>query len=382
MRADHFTHYDSFQEALTGFTALCRDYELKVGLNHIQEAIKLCESGFAQDQSTFQFALKSLYCTCEEEYEAFDYCFRTFWNKKKHKYNHTVNKSKTNTNAPKTNKASLVMAGFSPKGKQENPKDEASNVSGASRIEALKKTDFTHVSKMDSELLDEIAEQLLRQLNHKLKRKMHVSRTGPIDLRKTIRKNMSNGEDLINLIKKNRKKDKFRIILLLDVSGSMDKYSFFLLKFIWSLKSHLKNIEAFVFSTNLIRITEFIHQDQIENAMSDLSAHASNWSGGTKIGECLKAFNDQYAKRILNGKSITIVLSDGLDDGNPGLMRIELEKIKMRTNKMVWLNPLKGTRDYEPIAQGMQAVLPLIDTFQSAHNLESLLELENILAHA
>ena len=274
------------------------------------------------------------------------------------------------------------MAGFNPNGKQEEPKEEAKNVSGASRIEALKKTDFTHVTKMDSELLDQIAEQLLRQLNHKLKRKMRVSKIGPIDLRKTIRKNMSNGEELIDLIKKNRKKDKYRIILLLDVSGSMDKYSFFLLKFIWSLKSHLKNIEAFVFSTNLIRITEFIHQDQIDKAMFDLSIHAQNWSGGTKIGECLKSFNDNYAKRILNGKSITIVLSDGLDDGNPGLMRSEIEKIKMRTNKMVWLNPLKGTKGYEPTAQGIQAVLPYIDVFKSAHNLESLIELENILANA
>ena len=381
MRADHFTHYDSFQEALTGFTTLCRDYELKVGLSHSMEAMALAKHGFSQDQDTFQFALRSLYCTCEEEYESFDYCFRTFWNKKKHTYNHTTSKSRTKTNAAKHNKASLVMAGFNPNGEQPKPKEEASQVSGASRIEALKRTDFTMVSKMDSELLDEIAEQLLRQLNHKLKRKMRVAKRGPIDLRKTIRRNMSNGEALIELIKKNRKKDKYRIVLLLDVSGSMDKYSFFLLKFIWSLKSHLKNIEAFVFSTNLIRITEFIHHDQLDRAMADLSQHANNWSGGTKIGECLRAFNDQYAKRILNGKSITLVLSDGLDDGNPGLMRGELEKIKMRTSKLVWLNPLKGTKGYEPTAQGMQAALPYIDEFQSAHNLNSLLELENILTH-
>lgn len=382
MREDHFTNYQSFQEALTGFTSLCRHHELKVGLSHTQEAIDLASHGFAKDQATFQYALKALYCTREEEFDAFSYCFRTFWNKKKHRYNHTISKSKTKTNAGKTNKASLVMAGFSPKGEKKEPKEEAKQVTGASKIEALKKTDFRHVSQMDATLLDQIAEQLLRQLNHRLKRKMRVAKNGPIDLRKTIRKNLSHGEELIHLIKKNRKKDRFRVILLLDVSGSMDKYSFFLLKFIWSLKSHLKNIEAFVFSTNLIRITEFIHQDQIEKAMDDLSLHANNWSGGTKIGECLKSFNDLYAKRMLNGKSITIILSDGLDDGNTGQMRSEIDKIKMRTNKLVWLNPLKGTQGYAPTAQGMQSVLPLLDNFETAHNLESLLELENILAHA
>jgi hypothetical protein len=185
---------------------------------------------------------------------------------------------------------------------------------------------------------------------------------------------------MMDLSYKNRKQEKDRIILLRDVSGSMDKYSFFLLKFIWSLKSQVRNIEAFVFSTKLIRITDYLHEQEIEETLIEMSEHAHNWSGGTKIGECIQDFNSRFAKRILNGKSITIVLSDGLDDGNPELLQDELRKIRLRTSKLVWLNPMKGAEGYEPLAKGMNAALPELDVFSSAHNLNSLMELENILA--
>jgi uncharacterized protein with von Willebrand factor type A (vWA) domain len=172
------------------------------------------------------------------------------------------------------------------------------------------------------------------------------------------------------------------LVILLDVSGSMDKYSFFLLKFVWSLKSHLKNIEAFIFSTHLIRITDLLKEDELTESMMQMSERATNWSGGTKIGDCLGSFNDQFAKQVLNGRSVTIILSDGLDDGDPQVMFDEVHKIKLRTRKLVWLNPLKGMKGYEPLAKGMKAALPAVDDFRSAHNLDSLMELENILSHA
>ena len=110
-----------------------------------------------------------------------------------------------------------------------------------------------------------------------------------------------------------------------------------------------------------------------------MSENTDNWSSGTKIGECLLKFNELYAKRILNGKSMTIILSDGLDTGDTNQLAMQLKKIRMRTNRLVWLNPLKGMEGYEPIAKGMKAALPEVDTFRSAHNLDSLLELEKIL---
>lgn len=185
---------------------------------------------------------------------------------------------------------------------------------------------------------------------------------------------------LMQLSRRNRKKDHYRMILLLDVSGSMDKYSFFLLKFIWSLKSTVKNIEAFVFSTRLVRITDILDRRQLDSSLMELGEHADNWSGGTRIGECLHDFNATYAKRILNGKSVTIILSDGLDSGNPEELSHEVKMIRLRTSKLIWLNPLKGMKGYQPTARGMKAAHAEVDEFASAHNLESLLELENMLS--
>lgn len=382
MNLVHFTHHDSLTDAMAGFTKLCRESNLDVGLNHTLEALQASELGFLNNEETFRYTLKSLFCVKEEQFEDFNKCFEVYWKKRKHNYAHTIDK-KGSTNIAKRTNTSLVMAGFNPNGKNETEaEEEAKSITGASRTESLKATDFSKVASMDSAYLDDLAERLLRQLNHRMKRKMMETKKGAIDLKRTIRKNMSNGGALLELSRKNRKVQKRKIVLILDVSGSMDKYSFYLLKFIWSLKSNLGNIEAFVFSTKLIRITELISTDQLDRALWDLSVHADHWSGGTKIGECIRAFNDQYGKRVLNGRSITIVLSDGLDDGQPELLAGELAKIKMRTSKLLWLNPLKGMQGYAPEAKGMKAALPYLDDFRSAHNLNSLLELENLLADA
>ncbi|MEM8909109.1 MAG: VWA domain-containing protein, partial [Bacteroidota bacterium] len=135
----------------------------------------------------------------------------------------------------------------------------------------------------------------------------------------------------------------------------------------------------FIFSTHLIRITEYLHAQDLELTLRELSAKADNWSSGTKIGNCLQNFNEIYAKQVLNGQSMVVLLSDGLDTGAPDLLATELQKIKRRTNQLIWLNPLKGMQGYQPIQRGMTVALPQIDVFQSAHNLESILELEKLL---
>ncbi|MEL7004141.1 MAG: VWA domain-containing protein, partial [Bacteroidota bacterium] len=286
---------------------------------------------------------------------------------------------KNKTTLAKQSKASLVMMGFGDT--QVKEEEEARNVSGANKQEALRKTDFSKINAIDSQLLDELADKLLQQMNHRLKRRMKSSKQGKIDIRHTIRKNIHSGGTFFNLERKNRRVEKYKLIVLLDVSGSMDKYSFFLLKFIWSLKSNFKDIEAFIFSTKLVRITDYLDKSQLEHTLHLMGQNTDNWSSGTNIGACLFDFNEQYARRALNGKSMTIILSDGLDTGEPEVLSEQLHKIKMRTNKLVWLNPLKGMEGYQPLAKGMKAALPEINTFESAHNLDSLLKLEKILAY-
>ncbi|MEZ4887018.1 MAG: VWA domain-containing protein [Chitinophagales bacterium] len=372
----HHTDYSNISEAILAFGQLARFNDLNVGVQESIDALETAKLGMIEDKMTFQYALKSIFCASKEDIEVFEKIYDWFWGYKK-----GAMKSKTTfknrSNLQKKSVASVVMMG---KGESKEEGEESKNVSGANRIARLRKTDFSKIEEIDSEFLEELAIKLWQQMSLRLKRKMKFSSNkGRLDLRRTIRSSISHGGEPFELKRKKRTPRKQRLIVLLDVSGSMDKYSFFLLRFICALRTHFESIEAFIFSTHLIRITDYLHAKNLALTLAVLSAKADNWSSGTKIGECFKDFNELYAKRILNGQSTTIVLSDGLDTGEPEVLEAELKKIKLRTRRLIWLNPLKGMKGYEPIQKGMRAALPNVDVFRSAHNLDSILELEELL---
>jgi len=332
------------------------------------------------DKALFEYALTSLFCQEEENRAVFKKIYTRFWKQK----GTVIQDKRTNRNKKtvQTNSASTaVMMGTGESDSSEEGED-AKTTTGANSKETLKRTDFAYLTKFQSALLDELSEKLVKEMSQRLKRRKQKSNKGQIDIANSIRANIQNGGNIIKLSKKNKKKDKYRLLVLLDVSGSMDKYSFYLLKFLWALRSNFKQIEVFTFSTKLMRITDYISDKNMLGALAMVSQHAKHWSSGTKIGACLKDFNDNYAKRYLNGKTMTIVLSDGLDTGEPEVLDTAMQQIKLRTKKLIWLNPLKGMQGYEPIQMGMKAALPSLNHFGSAHNFESLLTLEKLLQDA
>ena len=355
-----------------------RQHRLNVGLSESQEALLAAAYGLIGERQQFAYALKSILCCSEEEGELFDRIFAKYWIQ-----GASFVKGKTTIKGqlPKQYQSpgTLVFMGM---GEQEGKDaEEARNVSGANRMARLRQTDFSRVAAIDQDYLEKIALKLWKQMSLRLKKKWKRMPNGPIHLRSTIRSNMGNGGQMIYLKRRNKKPRKNRLVILLDVSGSMDKYSFYLLRFVWALRSRFESVDAYVFSTALIRITDYLKDKELANALALMSAKVHHWSSGTQIGECLRHFNDHYAKRALSGRSMTIVLSDGLDTGEPQLLAQQLGLIKRRSKKLIWLNPLKGMEGYEPTARGMKAALPQVDLFKSAHNLDSLLELENFLAH-
>lgn len=375
----HFSNSDSLKDSVIAFSDVARQNGLKVGVQETLDALVATREGALADSNSFRFALKSIFCCSEEDGEIFDELFEWFWGKPRNAVKSHIT-LKNRSNLVKRSAASLVMLG---QGKEKGEeKEETKNTSGANAIARLRQTDFSSLSDVDSRWLEEIAMKLWQQMSLRLKRKLKSSPgKGKLDLRRIIRHSIAHGGDPIHLFAKSRKPKKQRLIVLLDVSGSMDKYSFFLLRFVCALKTHFERIEAFLFSTHLVRITPWLNAHNLDATFRDLSARADNWSSGTRIGECFQTFNEVYSKRILNGHSTVIVLSDGLDTGEPDLLASELMRIKLRTRQLLWLNPLKGMAGYQPIQQGMSAALPNVDVFHSAHNLDSILELENFLMH-
>ena len=375
----HVSSYASITEAVIGFAHLLRQEGWTVGVQETQDALVAASNGTLDKPDTFKYALKAIFCINKEESERFEPFFERFWGKRKGAVKSRIT-YKNQSNIQRKSPGSLVWMG---QGKnEEESREEGKNVSGANKIERLRQTDFSKVEEMDSELLEELALQLWKQMSLRMKRRLKASaRQGKIDLRQTIRASIRFGGDPLDLRRRRRIPRRQRLAILLDVSGSMDKYSFFLLRFIWTLRAHFEQVEAFIFSTNLVRITDYLDSKDLGRTLALLTARAHNWSSGTKIGMCLQQFNEHYAKQVLSGSSTVIVLSDGLDTGEPELLAGELARIKQRTRRLIWLNPLKGMQGYEPIAKGMSAALPEIDVFNSAHNLNSLLELENYLSN-
>ena len=372
---------NSLSEGIVSFAQFARDHGLNVGIQETQDALQASSLGILNNREVFRHALKSLFCASSEEMMVFDQLFSLYWDTNPIDLQKRKGKVNIQGSVNKKANASLVMLGMG--NAQAEPEEDAKNVSGANEAERLKKTDLSLLTLMEAEQLEEIARKLCKQMAVRMRRRMKYNRKhGMLHLRKTIRRSIASGGEPIQLFHQLKTPKKQRLIVLLDISGSMDKYSFFLLRFICALRDHFRQLEAFVFSTSLKRITKAMQPQQIERVLKNISDNTDHWSGGTRIGECMQQFNDLFGKRMLNGSPTVLILSDGLDTGDADLLGSELQKIHARSKRTIWLNPLKGMKGYQPLAKGMKAALPSVDDFRSAHNLESLLELEKLLMHA
>jgi uncharacterized protein with von Willebrand factor type A (vWA) domain len=171
-----------------------------------------------------------------------------------------------------------------------------------------------------------------------------------------------------------------RLVVILDVSGSMSLYSAFFVRFIRGVLDHFREAEAFVFHTRLIHISAALRERDTEKALERMALMASGWDGGTKIGESLATFNRSYAANVIRSRTVVIIVSDGYDTGPPERLAAEMGQLKRRAKRIIWLNPMIGWADYEPVAKGMSAALPFVDLFAPAHDLQSLAALEPYLA--
>jgi len=367
-------------ESIVAFAQFARSHGLNIGIQETEDALQSADYGLLKNRNQFRSALKALYCHSPEEREIFEKLFLLFWDTNPMNLQETKSSTSVRGWVEKKTNTSLVMLG---RGKTERDMEEGKSISGASETERLKKTDFSFLSVMESKLLEEIARKLFQQMALRLRRRMKESQHGgQINLRRTIRRSIGYGGEPLELLRKSQRPKKTRLIVLLDVSGSMDRYSYFLLLFICALRENFRQLESFIFSTSLIRISKVLRSGSIVKILSVISEQADNWSGGTRIGACLQTFNEKYSRQLLNGSPTIILFSDGLDTGPSAQLVDELQKIHRRSRRLIWLNPLKGTAGYSPTASGMKAALPEVDDFLSAHNLNSLLELENLLTHA
>jgi uncharacterized protein with von Willebrand factor type A (vWA) domain len=195
-----------------------------------------------------------------------------------------------------------------------------------------------------------------------------------------LRRNMRYGGELLVLPRKEVRTRQRPLVVLCDISGSMDRYSRILLQFVYAFSNGLRDVEAFVFGTRLTRITRMLRERDIDDAVSLVSKQVVDWSGGTRIGDTIKQFNYQWGRRVLGRGPVVLLISDGWDRGDPKLLGREMERLQRSCHRLIWLNPLLGSANYQPLTQGMQAALPYVDDFLPVHNLLSLEQLAEKLS--
>ena len=199
---------------------------------------------------------------------------------------------------------------------------------------------------------------------------------GPrVDIRGALAHSVRTGGDIFELPRQHRRTRERPVVLLCDVSGSMERYSRMLLHFAHAIGRRERRVEVFVFSTTLTRVTTELGARGLNEAAAEVSQSVPQWSGGTRIGDALRQFHQQWARRALRGGPVVLLISDGWDRGEPSLLREQIRRLQRSCHRLIWLNPLIGTVDYAPLTRGLQAALPFVDDFLPARTLSNVADL-------
>jgi uncharacterized protein with von Willebrand factor type A (vWA) domain len=372
---------------LLAFGRALKQLGVKVSLSQVIDTSRSVGFVDIADKEDFRALLRSNLITQKEDFPAFDMLFERFWREQSYErvpmetleiqgtptesgaqeggdeegLEEAVAETSANENVPLENLDEFSIPTYSPQ-------------------ELLNRKDFSEMGVEESRAIARAILLIATKIATQISRRKKLGRKGNVvDPRWTMRKNMKYGGEIIDLVNRKRRIKKTRVVLLCDVSGSMDCYSRFLIQFMYGLQNELWGVETFVFSTSLSRITHLIRTKDIANALEKISGSILGWSGGTNIGRSLHTFNRNFAPSMVTHRTVVVIISDGWDRGDVSLLEREMQDLKRRCKKIIWLNPLLASDNYEPLCKGMQAALPYLDLFLSVHNVNSLIALGRTL---
>jgi len=348
-----------------------------------------------EQRSDFKALLKALFMTRAEESVLFDRLFDEFWLADAR----TDRTGLTDIQRPEPGTTSQLPTGADVKvfaGPDEvsqdlgDMDDEALSEAGVSDsqdqqarneqpfvvyspVEVLRQQDFRYVPEGDDPAMDRLIASIVAPLLRRtgVRRRPASSGTRP-DLRKALRRSLRHGGEIIDLPRFKPRPRLKKLVFLCDVSGSMDPYLRFMLRFIREIQQLPTRVETFVFATRLTRVTPMLARLPFQRSLKEIAESVRDWSGGTRIGECLQQFVSVYGASMLRPSTVVIIHSDGWDRGDPELLETELTRIGRTAYRLIWINPLLGMPSYEPTCRGMRTALPHLDAFLPGHNVAGL----------
>lgn len=366
----------SLTEHVVEFSRRLRARGVLCGPGETADALRALRAVNLVDREAFRLALRTTLPHRREDLAVFDALFDAYWGAQAGP--EREGPQERPEAQPPVEASSLGAP--SVRGWAEEDAEGEQEVPGYSPVEVLSRKDFSSFREDELDLIARMVVAIARRIATRWgRRRRRARRSHLLDMRRTLRLHLRWGGEFPELAFQRRKVRKHRVVLLCDVSGSMDVYSRFLIQFVYALQEALGRVESFVFSTSLTRVTEQLRSRPLRCALDRLSQAVPNWSGGTKIGTSLRQFLDRYGG-LLDRHTVVLIVSDGWDTGEVEVLRRAMQEIRARAARVIWLNPLLGSPGYQPLTRGMQAALPYVHVFASAHNVDSLKDLERVLA--
>jgi uncharacterized protein with von Willebrand factor type A (vWA) domain len=249
----------------------------------------------------------------------------------------------------------------------------------ASAVEVLRDKSFADLSVEERARIERVIRRLEVEVPTRTTRRLRPARAGTVDLRRTLRRSLRTHGEPFHRAWRSRGRRARPLVLVLDVSGSMTPYARALMQFGFAAIAAGRRVEVFCFGTRLTRVTKTLMSKDPGRALHEVGRFVEDWEGGTRIGSSLKELVDGWGQRAALRGSVVVICSDGLERGDPEVLRAQMRRLRRLAHRVVWVNPLKGGTRYEPVARGMAAALPSVDVFLPGHNLESLEALGRVL---
>ncbi|HSS92586.1 MAG TPA: VWA domain-containing protein [Candidatus Dormibacteraeota bacterium] len=368
---------------LGAFAWLLHDAGLEAGPRRLTDATRALTFIDLKSEPDFRGTLRTVFVSRKDEIATFEAAFDIFWAPPNPRASAGVlpGRARSLPMSPERAKAWANALGLNTS--QMNREQDARTVpetsSGYSAEELLRHKDFDVMTWDETEQVRRLLDQAPWRVAERKTRRLRAANAGRIDLRRSARHAIRSSGELVRLFRRRPRLRRRPLVLVCDVSGSMERYSRLLMIFAHAI-ARREDLEAFVFSTRLTRVTRLLRQRDMDRALASVSKGVHDFSGGTRIGDALADFNRHWARRVLGHGAIVIIVSDGWDRGDPQQLTDELIHLRRSAHRLIWLNPLLGSAGYQPLTRGMMAALPYCDDFLAAHNVKALEDLGRLLA--
>jgi hypothetical protein len=385
---------------LLRFGSLLRLMGVETSLRQMLDLVEALNFVSIADRRDFYFAAKAVLVTRREDMPIFDQAFTIFWGWREGQAAKPAGRAKE-PEAKQSMKRARVPRADSPAASidrpgakaeaapdkdsddaQDKPPAPVTKIAYYSPIEVNRQKDFREMTWDEVQAARRAMAGMEWRLGMRRTRRFERSHRGRLHLRRVMRDNLRYGGEVLTLAYRRHAVHPRPVVVLCDISGSMERYSRMLLHFIHALTHRWTSVdmEAFAFGTRLTRITHHLRHKDVDESLDELGRRVKDWSGGTRIGQAIRAFNFQWARRVLGRGAVVLIISDGWDRGDSQTLAREMERLQRSAYRVMWLNPLLGSAGYQPSQQGMTAALRFVDDFLPGGNLASLEHLAQILS--